>query len=316
MNKDVIVNKLKPIVEQPKSCGFEAYLLAKTEPRLKKLNLSRNGLHEDLKMDLIDIIQDRFLSKDAIFAREEDLGDNQAKFYVIEQVEAYRPFDINSWKVDDFAEKNLDDFMGFLFCFRYGHQDIWCYQNKRNTTITNHRKTNTLARILRYDNGLLFENQNDNIVSFAHVIDIIILDNNLITSDIGLLERSFDLQTFIQNKARIAAKSVAESNLFSGMDKLNQYLLSDSKSHKPYRKKMMKALDSPVLQMTTIDLYSKLSTLSRWKDKFRCPVDGRIPIESVKEVESMIDLLIERFTVSEVTGQEYDTEVKKKAESI
>lgn len=28
----------------------------------------------------------------------------------------------------------------------------------------------------------------------------------------------------------------------------------------------------------------------------------------------MIDLLIERFTVSQVTGQEYDTEVKKKAE--
>jgi hypothetical protein len=30
----------------------------------------------------------------------------------------------------------------------------------------------------------------------------------------------------------------------------------------------------------------------------------------------MIDLLSERFTVSEVTGQEYDTEVKKKADKI
>ena len=30
----------------------------------------------------------------------------------------------------------------------------------------------------------------------------------------------------------------------------------------------------------------------------------------------MIDLLIERFTVSEVSGQEYDTEVKKKAEEV
>ncbi len=28
----------------------------------------------------------------------------------------------------------------------------------------------------------------------------------------------------------------------------------------------------------------------------------------------MIDLITERFTVSEVSGQEYDTEVKKKAE--
>ena len=49
---------------------------------------------------------------------------------------------------------------------------------------------------------------------------------------------------------------------------------------------------------------------------FRDPVDGAIPIDSVKEIETMIDLLAERFTISPVSEQEYDTEVKKKAIAI
>lgn len=60
----------------------------------------------------------------------------------------------------------------------------------------------------------------------------------------------------------------------------------------------------------------KVTTLPRWKGKFRAPINGAIPIDSVKEIEALFDLLAERFTVSPVSGQEYDTEVKKKAEVI
>ena len=77
---------------------------------------------------------------------------------------------------------------------------------------------------------------------------------------------------------------------------------------------MMRAMNSPVLSMTAEALFLKVSTVERWKGKFKDPVDGKIPIETFKEVESLIDLLDERYTVSEITGQEYDTDVKKKAE--
>lgn len=76
----------------------------------------------------------------------------------------------------------------------------------------------------------------------------------------------------------------------------------------------MKTHDSPVLEMTPDALIEKVTTLPRWRGKFRAPINGTIPIDSVKEVETLIDLLAERFTVSPVSGQEYDTEVKKKAE--
>ena len=316
MDKAEIVSKLKPIIDRPDACGFEAFLVARTEPRLKKLNLSIADLQLNLKKDITAVIQDRYLADDAVYTGAENVADNQVKFYIVEQNEDYKPFDVDSWTKEDFKEEQLNEFMGFFFHFRYEQQNVWCYQNRRSTTVTNRKKSSLLARLKHYDGGWIFEEQNEKIVNFAHAIDILVLDGKLITSDVGLLERSFDFQVFIHQKAKEAAEKVAETQLFSGMDKLNEYLSSDAKSHKPYRKKIMKALDSPVLQMTADALIEKVTTLPRWKGKFRAPVDGAIPIDSVKEIETMIDLLAERFTVSPVSGQEYDTEVKKKAEEI
>lgn len=316
MDRTDIVEKLKPIIERPDYCGFEAYLVSRNDHRLKRLNLSKENLQSSLKKDISLVIQERYISEDATYTGAENVADNQMKYYVVKQTDEYRPFDVSNWTTEDFSENHLDEFMGFIFAFRYDKQEIWCYQNRRSTTVTNRKNTNKFARIKRFDDGCIFEEQTEKIVSFAHVIDIMIIDDHLITGDVALLERSFDFQVFIHQKAREAADSVAATNLFSGMDKLNDYLASEAKSHRPYRKKMMKALDSPVLQMTPEALFEKVSTLPRWKGKFRDPVDGVIPIETNKEIELMIDLLVERFTVSPVSGQEYDTEVKKKAEEI
>ena len=316
MDKAEILSKLKPLIEKTEACGFEAFLVARTEPRLKKLNLSIVGLQHNLKKDIAAVIQERYLNEDAIYTEIENVADNQVKFYIVEQNNEYKPFDVGTWEKDEFMEEQLNDFMGFFFHFRYDQQDIWCYQNRRSTTVTNRKKTSLLARLMRFDSGWIFEEQNEMIINFAHAIDILVLEGNLITSDVGLLERSFDFQVYIHQKAKEAAKKVAETKLFSGMDKLNEYLSSDAKSHKSYRKKMLKALDSPVLEMAPDALIEKITTLPRWKGKFKDPVDGMIPINTVKEIEAMIDLLAERFTVSPVTGQEYDTEVKKKADVI
>ena len=316
MDRAEIVDKLTSIVGQLNSCGFETYLVTRTEPRLKKLNLSVADLQMNLKRDIAAVIRERYLADDVIYTGSENIVDNQIKFYIVPQNEGYKPFDVDTWSKEEFKEEYLDEFMGILFCFRYNQQRVWCYQNRRSITVTNRRKTSLLARIKHFDDGWVFEEQNEKIVNFAHAIDILILDDNLITSDIGLLERSFDFQVFIHQKAVEAAEKVAESQLFTGIEKLNEYLASDAKSHKSYRKKILKALDSPVLQMNANALLEKVTTLPRWKGKFRAPVNGMIPIENVKEIEAMIDLLAERYTVSPVSGQEYDTEVKKKAEKI
>lgn len=113
------------------------------------------------------------------------------------------------------------------------------------------------------ESGVILEEQKERIVNFSHVVDLVIIDSIVITDNIGLLERSFDFQSFISRKAIAAANSVAETKLFSGLDKLNDYLVSDAKSHIPYRKKMMKVLGSPILQMSAEDLFEKIYTLPR-----------------------------------------------------
>ena len=316
MDKIEIISKLEPLIEKTDICGFEAYLVSRAEPRLKKLKMSVDNLQQNLKRDITTVIKERYLAEDATYTDADNIADNQVKFYIVEQNDEYKPFNVDTWEKEDFRVEHLDDYMGFFFHFRYDWQDVWCYQNKRSTTITNRKKSSLTARLMRFDNDWIFEEQNEKIVNFAHAVDILILDGYLITSDVGLLERSFNFQLFIHRKAKKAAEKVAETKLFGGMDKLNAYLSSDAKSHKTYKKKMMQALDSPVLEMTSDALIEKVTTLPRWKRRFKDPVDNKIPIDSVKDIEAMIDLLSERFTVSPVTDQEYDTEVKKKAEEI
>ena len=52
--------------------------------------------------------------------------------------------------------------------------------------------------------------------------------------------------------------------------------------------------------------------LVTWKDAFNF-VNGKIEINTYKDVELLIDLFDERYTKSIITGAEYDTDVKKLA---
>lgn len=300
-------------------CGFGAYLLTKDSPRLKKLQLSRNDLQISLKDSIIKALKGSYLFEEAKYLDAEKEVDERADFYVIQQTEKYKPFDIKGWKDCDFKEEHLENFMGFLFSLRYDQLKIWCYQNRRSNSYANRKKTSILARLEGYeDKKWIFKEQTEKTITFSHVVDIVIVDDYLITGDIGLLERSFNFQAFIQEKGEKAVKCIYEKELFSGEEALKKYL-KDKKCPKSYQKKMMKIIDSPILSMYNRNangLYEKVSSLARWEGRIKKPVDGRIPIETKDDIEAMIDLLIERFTKSEVSGQEYDTIVKRKVETM
>lgn len=109
MDKTEIAKKLEPIIEKPDTCGFEAYLVARTEPRLKKLNLSIADLQLTLKRDIIAVIQDRYLPDDSVYTGAENVADNQIKFYIVEQNDEYKPFSVDTWTKEDFKEEQLNE---------------------------------------------------------------------------------------------------------------------------------------------------------------------------------------------------------------
>ena len=178
----------------------------------------------------------------------------------------------------------------------------------------NRKNTGIFARLKHFDDGVIFEEQTDNPVKIEHAIDILIIDNQIITSDIKLLERSFDFLDYIKEKSQTVVRNVLSTGYFNDNGKMVEYLSRSGGREKRYHKRMMRAIDSPVLNMSAETLFEKIHTVDRWKGKFKEPVDGKIPIDTFKDVENLIDLLDERFTKSEITGQEYDTDVKKKAE--
>lgn len=67
-------------------------------------------------------------------------------------------------------------------------------------------------------------------------------------------------------------------------------------------------------QEELINKINKINTLSRWQGKFNFNQDSnQIVLNTYSEVESLIDLFDERYTRSDVTDTEYDTDVKSVA---
>ena len=78
---------------------------------------------------------------------------------------------------------------------------------------------------------------------------------------------------------------------------------------------MMQIHKFPVATMSKEKLLEKLQTVDRWKNVFEIQ-QNQVRLRNFSDVENIIDLFTERYTKSEVTGQEYDTSVKDKAKPI
>ena len=93
------------------------------------------------------------------------------------------------------------------------------------------------------------------------------------------------------------------------MDKISEYV---SRSKPTYARKLLRIKNSKVLGKSKDYLFDKVTTLPRWKGKFEVNEENHtIVLNSYKQVESLIDLLDERYTRSDVTDEEYDTSAKK-----
>lgn len=93
------------------------------------------------------------------------------------------------------------------------------------------------------------------------------------------------------------------------MDKVSAYI---GRSKLLYAKKMMRIKDSKVLQKTSEELYERVTTVPRWQGVFNLDEENhKIVINTYQQVENLIDLLDERYTCSDITGEEYDTSAKK-----
>lgn len=297
---------------------FEAYVLTKGDQLLKKLILDEGDPIKDsgnfkksIQNSIEELIIDKFTNEDVDYSLAENIADNQKKLYIIDQDSSYEPFSVIKKplsQIDKFNIQERDKALGILFKYKRGDACIWAYQHIHPASIPSPK--NKFFSKQTYDD--IFVEMKEPIFPILKKVDILIIEDKLITSNISLMERSFKFQGFIKTKAEKSIKKIEALNLVSNIDKLTQYI---ERSKLIYSKRMMRISNSKVLDKTSQELINSVETLPRWKDKFNIQ-DNKIILNTYKEVENLIDLLDEAYTRSDVTGHEYKTEVKQLADPV
>ena len=221
-NEEQIRIKIKEFCDNPTYCGLEAFIVKKDSPKLKRMLFSERVNEQGknyrtvLKEMFLEILQEKLLAQECEYADGRRLADNQHKYLVFEQGDNFRPFtylsDTN--EIGNFAEDDLLDSLGLIFCLRKGTEQIWLYQHLWSIMVPNKKKTSPMARLMRFENQIVFEEQRESLLTIAKKIDILIMGKYLITSNIPLLQRHFGFQDYnriyCSRKTKVCKKADAD----------------------------------------------------------------------------------------------------------
>lgn len=302
--------------------GFEAFVLMKNDNNLKRLVLyegtpstlneqNLSNFKEEINTSITDYIKTEYVEREIEYEPVENIADNQNKFYIISQTEDYYPFDMLNTSIDNtqtFKMRDRDNAKGILFMFRRGSVKIWGYQHIYAVTIPNKSRKSWLS----VQQVETFKEMELPLFPIAKKVHLLIIGQEIITKNISLMQHQFRFETFIRSSAESVIEDVVSMGLVENIEKLSHYV---SRSKLTYAKKMMRIKRSAVLRMSSEQLLNRVQTIPRWSGKFIVE-NSKIVLNNYGHVENLIDLLDEKYTRSDVTGQEYDTEVKKAAPPI
>ena len=305
------------ITASPQKVGFEVYIITKSEPQLKKMGFMETkteNLHLKLKDLILRSLEDKYNAADADYVPADRIADEQRKFYIISTSENYDPLSVLKTTPGKFSKNDIGDATGIAFSLRHGEEQLWVYQHLWSIMVPNKSKKNWLARMVSSTQGDVFEELREPIITFSEKIDLLVIGNNIITSDYKLLQNAFGFQDYIRMRADKTIEAVDATGIVANVDKLRDYVLRGNGTSK-YAKKMMRITDSKVLKMESRKLWENIHRSSRWNGKIK-EENGQFVLDTFTQVEYLIDLLDERYTRSDITGEEYDTEVKQLAKPV
>lgn len=298
------------------SCGFNVYVITKNVPKLKKIGFveEENNLRHKIRNSIIETLLKKFGSEDAQYVSADRIADEQDKFYIINTSEEYDPFAFLKTNHGRFSEDDISDAKGIVFEIRDGEHVLWAYQHLWNISVPNKAKNKILARLISSSQEDVFEELLSPIITFSNKIDLLVIGDSIITSDYKLLQNYFGFQNYIRIRAEKAISTISSMGIVANVEKLTDYVQRGDGKPK-YAKKMMRIMDSKVLKMDTDELFDNIHKSSRWNGKLK-EKNGQFILENYVQVELLIDLLDERYTKSEITGVEYDTDVKMLAKPV
>ena len=206
-----------------------------------------------------------------------------------------------------FCMDDRDKADAILFRFRRGLHSIWAYQYILPATIPNKKNQHFFARILDTEQTDCFVEMPEQLFVITRKVDLLIIGDTIVTKDIGLMQRHFGFNDFIKASAKKAVSDISDIRLVINREKLTAYI---ERNQTKYSRKMMRIKHYHVVEKTAEELIQRVNTVPRWQGVFDIR-GGQIYLHTFRDVENLIDLFDERYTVSLVTGDEFDTDVKR-----
>lgn len=187
--------------------AFEAFIFMKGDRKLKKFVLyegapeNRNNTEinfkKKLQIAIADVIKGKYGSETAEYDLVENIADNQNKFYVIPQTDEYKPFEalVSSSTVSEsycVAERGAAE--GIFFRYEREGIVLWAFQYFWPNAIPNRKGTG--FHIIPQDD--VFIELRKPILAVTQKVDLLVIDNQIITNDMGLLQAHYDFQQYIR----------------------------------------------------------------------------------------------------------------------
>ena len=219
-------------------------------------------------------------------------------------IENYRPFiflDDAEKRTEYYSESDRNKLSGFLFRINLNDKYFWVYQHIYSVSRID-RSKNVIALFV----GDTYDEIDSDIVQIDSRADVIIFSSSVVTAKMDLMQRFFGFEQYIRAGAQKTIEIIRDLDI---VDSLEKFVAFENKSKLTNAKKLLKAKNSPVLQMKKNDLLENLKKHSRYKTMFKFEED-HIVISSQKEAAAFIKMLNDDIVRSELTGKEYDSSSK------
>lgn len=304
MKKDEIQNRIKTITS--KGYKPEIYAVIKSDGiyTLKRL-LAVDALVEQIKDSVDKLITEQIFSEDFDIDDYSRIEENKKIFYEIDQDENYAPFSsLNGVDFEDYKETDQPFLKGFIIKVNLNTDQFWIYQHKYPVTLIN-KKTSIYA-LLNGQNR--YEPLTVDVIRFDNKMDFFIIDNNIFTKKINLLQSDFGFDKYIRTEADKELNRINGLGILSSSDTLRNMITG---SKLTTAKKMLNIKNSKAMSLSKEELYVSIKNHSYYRDKFQFnEEDHTLIINSQKDANLFLKMINDDFLHSELTGTDYETNSK------
>lgn len=307
MLKEEMTQIINDIIKSSSGYGFEVYacLTIDGQIRYKQFILEdkdTDSFKDSVCKKITDYLSEKFLSEEYMLKPSYDISDNTNDLYEIVQDDNYAPFSfINSECDGIFSINEKHSLLGFLFKFILNEKCFWAYQQVYPMAIPQKKKS-----VLVYTKDNIFCEFSKELLKIDYRVDLLIVDNSIITYNIKLLQRKFAFEDYIRKESQQTIDLLMNMNIIEDMSKIIAFEGTEKLTN---AKKLMKIKNSPVLKMEKSTFINRLQTIPRFVGMLSIH-EGRIRITTNKDVTVLLKILNDDYLISELTGSNYESQSK------